>query len=411
MPAKTKNKKNITVVGTGYVGLSLAVLLAQNHCVTSLDIVKDRIDKVNKRELIFEDREIEQFFREEKLDLTGTLDDKVAYENAEFIVIATPTNYDEDTKKFDTKSIESVIGKIIKCNPKALIIIKSTIPIGYTETIKRKFKHDNIVFSPEFLRESKSLYDCLYPSRIIMGADMKNEEQVKQCKVFGELLKDNSKNQDVEILVMRNTEAESVKLFANNYLAMRVAFVNEVDMFAEAHDLDTKDIIKGVCLDPRIGSHYNNPSFGYGGYCFPKDTKQLLANFQSAGVPGPIINAVVESNLARKKFVAKQVIKKTKIMDDEKRVVGVYRLIMKSGSDNFRFSAIQDVIRFIKEVNNVEIIIYEPTYKEDEFQGYKVEHDFDKFKEKANIIIANRLSGNLADVVHKVYTRDLFNSD
>jgi len=402
--------KNITVVGTGYVGLSLAVLLAQTNKVIALDIVKERVDKVNARQPIFEDKEITQFFKEKKLNLTGTLDEKVAYENADFIVIATPTDYDENTKKFDTRSIENVIGKIIQYNPHALVVIKSTIPIGYTEGIKTKFVHPNIVFSPEFLREGKSLWDSLYPSRIIMGADLNNKKQVEQSRAFADLLKNNSLKKDTEILVMNNTEAEAVKLFANNYLAMRIAFFNEIDMFAESHNLETKNVIDGVCLDSRIGGHYNNPSFGYGGYCLPKDTKQLLANYLNANVPCSIISAVVESNIARKKFVAKQIVKKAKATGGKKPIVGAYRLTMKTGSDNFRYSAIQDVIKFIKQ-EGVEVIIYEPVHKQNEFEGCRVEHDLKKFKEQASVIFANRFSDELLDVKQKVYTRGVFDRD
>lgn len=398
-------KNNITVVGTGYVGLSVATLLSKNNKVITLDIAKDRVDKVNHREIIFEDNEIERYFKNETLDLTATLDEEFAYKGADFIIIATPTNYDENTKKFDTKSVESVIQNAIKYNRKALIIIKSTIPVNFTDKIKKKVKYNNIIFSPEFLREGKSLWDCLYPSRIIVGADTKNPYQVKQSELFANLLKSSSKKENVDILIMDNTEAEAVKLFANNYLAMRIAFFNEIDMFAEINGISVKNIIDGVCLDPRIGTHYNNPSFGYGGYCLPKDTKQLLANYQDAGIPCPIINAVIESNIARKKFIADQIIKRTNQTGG--KTVGAYRLVMKSGSDNFRSSAIQDVINYIKE-KNINVIIYEPNYKGDIFNGCKVEPNLDTFKRKSDVIFTNRSTHELDDVKNKVYSRDIY---
>jgi len=398
-------KKKITVVGTGYVGLSLAVLLSQTNEVIALDIVAERIDKVNKRIPLYADKDIEQFFKEKDLNLSGTLDAKAAYQSADYVIVATPTNYNEDTKKFDTQSIEEVIEDVLKFNRSALIVIKSTVPVGYTTKIKKRFGYKNIIFSPEFSRESKSLWDNLYPSRIIVGCDLDDKVQVDKSSAFADILKKSSLvSDDVEVLIMNPTEAEAVKLFANNYLAMRIAFFNEVDMFAETHDLSAKNIIDGICLDQRIGAHYNNPSFGYGGYCLPKDTKQLLANYRAAGIPCSIISAIIESNAKRKKFVADKIVKRAK------GVVGAYRLTMKTGSDNFRSSAIHDVISHIKK-SGVKVIIYEPAYEGTEYDNCTVETDLEKFKKTADVIFANRCGDELSDVAHKIYTRKIFDRD
>ncbi len=385
---------NITVVGMGYVGLANAVLLSQNNNVRALEIMEDRVDLINKRIAPIQDDEVEDFFETKELNLLATTDKAVGYgHNPEFVVIAAPTNYDEKTNFFDTAALESVIADVLEYAPQATMIIKSTVPVGYTEEIRNKFNTDQIIFSPEFLREGRALYDNLYPSRIILG------EKSEAAEKFASLLVEGAEAEDVSVLFMESTEAEAVKLFANTYLALRVSFFNELDTYAEVRDLDTKSIIEGVGLDPRIGSHYNNPSFGYGGYCLPKDTKQLLANYEN--VPNNLIRAVVESNATRKDFVAEQIIR------DKPKVVGVYRLVMKEGSDNFRQSSIQGIMKRIK-AKGIEVVVYEPVLEEDTFYNSKVVKDLDEFKEMCDIIVANRRNEDLADVFDKVYTRDLY---
>lgn len=386
----------IAVAGTGYVGLSIACLLAQRNEVIALDVIKEKVDMINAGKSPIRDKEIEDFLANKKLDLKATLDYKEAFEGAKFIIISTPTNYNDETKYFDTSSVEDIIEKVISMNIDTTMVIKSTIPVGYVESIKKKYGIKNIMFSPEFLREGKALYDNLYPSRIIVG------EKSERAIEFANLLKDGALKENVETKYMNSTEAEAVKLFANTYLALRVSYFNELDTYAEIKGLNTKDIIEGVCLDPRIGTHYNNPSFGYGGYCLPKDTKQLLANFDD--VPQNLIRAIVRSNETRKKHIADMVMKKSP------KVVGIYRLTMKADSDNFRFSAIQGVISRLKE-KNTKIIIYEPTLKDEEFDGCKVIKEFKKFAEKADVIIANRYEDQLFEVREKVYTRDLYSRD
>lgn len=386
----------LAVAGTGYVGLSIACLLAQRNEVIALDVIKEKVDMINAGKSPIRDKEIEDFLANKKLDLKATLDYKEAFEGAKFIIISTPTNYDDETKYFDTSSVEDIIEKVISMNIDTTMVIKSTIPVGYVESIKKKYGISNIMFSPEFLREGKALYDNLYPSRIIVG------EKSERAIEFANLLKDGALKENVETKYMNSTEAEAVKLFANTYLALRVSYFNELDTYAEIKGLNTKDIIEGVCLDPRIGTHYNNPSFGYGGYCLPKDTKQLLANFDD--VPQNLIRAIVRSNETRKKHIADMVMKKSP------KVVGIYRLTMKADSDNFRFSAIQGVISRLKE-KNTKIIIYEPTLKDEEFDGCKVIKEFKKFAEKADVIIANRYEDQLFEVREKVYTRDLYSRD
>jgi len=386
----------IAVAGTGYVGLSIACLLAQRNEVIALDVIKEKVDMINAGKSPIRDKEIEDFLANKKLDLKATLDYKEAFEGAKFIIISTPTNYDDETKYFDTSSVEDIIEKVISMNIDTTMVIKSTIPVGYVESIKKKYGISNIMFSPEFLREGKALYDNLYPSRIIVG------EKSERAIEFANLLKDGALKENVETKYMNSTEAEAVKLFANTYLALRVSYFNELDTYAEIKGLNTKDIIEGVCLDPRIGTHYNNPSFGYGGYCLPKDTKQLLANFDD--VPQNLIRAIVRSNETRKKHIADMV------MEKSPKVVGIYRLTMKADSDNFRFSAIQGVISRLKE-KNTKIIIYEPTLKDEEFDGCKVIKEFKKFAEKADVIIANRYEDQLFEVREKVYTRDLYSRD